>query len=65
MGPVGLSGTLFLGLLVFDFYHHTNRDRYLVGRIVAKTLDFKYNNLKFHEHLPDFDQKILDFELNL
>ena len=31
MGPLGLSGSLFLGLLVFDFYHPTNRDLYLVG----------------------------------
>ena len=31
MGPLGLSGSLFLGLLVLDFYHPTNRDLYLVG----------------------------------
>ena len=31
MGPLGLSGSLFLGLLVMDFYHPTNRDVYLVG----------------------------------
>ena len=30
MGPLGLSGSLFLGLLVLDFYHPTNRDLYLV-----------------------------------
>ena len=28
VGPLGLSGSLFLGLLVFDFYHPTNRDLY-------------------------------------
>ena len=28
VGPFGLSGSLFLGLLVFDFYHPTNRDLY-------------------------------------
>ena len=31
VGPLGLSGSLFFGLLVFDFYHPTNRDLYLVG----------------------------------
>ena len=31
MGPLGLSGSLFLGLMVFDFYHLTNCDHYLVG----------------------------------
>ena len=31
VGPLGLSGSLFLGLLVFDFYQPTNRDLYLVG----------------------------------
>ena len=30
MGPFGLNGFLFLGLLVLDFYHPTNRDLYLV-----------------------------------
>ena len=28
---LGLSYSLFLGLLVFDFYHPTNRDHYFVG----------------------------------
>ena len=28
---LGLSCSLFLGLLVFDFYQPTNRDLYLVG----------------------------------
>ena len=31
VGPLGLSGSLFLGLLGLDFYHPTNRDLYLVG----------------------------------
>ena len=31
MGPLSLSGSLFLGLLVLDFYHPTNGDLYLVG----------------------------------
>ena len=31
MGPLGLSGSLFLGLLVLDFYYPTNRDVYLEG----------------------------------
>ena len=31
VGPLGLSGYLFLALLVFDFYHATNRDLYFVG----------------------------------
>ena len=31
VGPLGLSGSLFFGLLVLDFYHPTNRDLYLVG----------------------------------
>ena len=31
VGLLGLSGSLFLGLLVFDFYQPTNRDLYLVG----------------------------------
>ena len=31
VGPHGLSGSLFLGLLVLDFYHPTNGDLYLVG----------------------------------
>ena len=31
VGPLGLSGSLFLGLLVLDFYHPTNRGLYLVG----------------------------------
>ena len=31
MGPLGLSGSLFHGLLVLDFYHPTNGDLYLVG----------------------------------
>ena len=30
MGPLGLSGSLILGVFVFDFYHPTNRDLYLV-----------------------------------
>ena len=28
VGPLGLSGSLFLGLLVLDFYHPTNRTLY-------------------------------------
>ena len=28
VGPLGLSGSLFLILLVLDFYHPTNRDLY-------------------------------------
>ena len=28
VGPLGLSGSLFLGLLVLDFYHPTNRHLY-------------------------------------
>ena len=28
MSLLGLSGSLFLGLLVLDFYHPTNRDLY-------------------------------------
>ena len=35
MGPLGLSGSLFLGLLVFDFYHPTNRDLYLVAVVAV------------------------------
>ena len=35
MGPLGLSGSLFLGLLVLDFYRPTNRDLYLVVAVVA------------------------------
>ena len=35
VGPLGLSGSLFLGLLVFDFYPPTNRDLYLVVAVVA------------------------------
>ena len=35
VGPLGLSGSLFLGLLVFDFYHPTNRELYLVAVAVA------------------------------
>ena len=35
MGPLGLSGLLFLGLLAFDFYHPTNRDLYLLGEWVG------------------------------
>ena len=31
MGSLGLSGSLFHGLLVLDFYNPTNRDLYLVG----------------------------------
>ena len=33
VGPLGLSGSLFFGLLVFDFYHPTNRDLYLGGTV--------------------------------
>ena len=40
VGPFGLSVSLFLGLLVLDFYHSTNRDLYLVGQ---KELDFLFN----------------------
>ena len=32
VGYLGLSGSLFLGLLVLDFDHPTNRGLYLVGR---------------------------------
>ena len=42
MGPLSLSGSLFLGLLVFDFYHPKNRDLYLVGgagRIFGSNFD--------------------------
>ena len=31
VGPLGLNGFLFLGLLVLDFYPPTNGDLYLVG----------------------------------
>ena len=31
VGPLGLSGFLFPGLLVLYFYHLTNRDIYLVS----------------------------------
>ena len=31
MGPLSLSGSLFLGLLILDVYHPTNGDLYLVG----------------------------------
>ena len=46
MGPLSLSGSLFLGLLVFDFYHPTNGDLDLVGgtgrvgRIFGSNFDF-------------------------
>ena len=30
VGPLGLSGSLFLSLLVLNFDHPTNRDLYLV-----------------------------------
>ena len=30
MCPLGLSGSIFLGLLILYFYHFTNRDLYLV-----------------------------------
>ena len=36
MGPLGLSGSLFLGLLVFDLYHPTNRDLYLVAVVAVR-----------------------------
>ena len=35
LGPLGLSGSLFLGLLVLDFYHPKNRDLYLVEFVVV------------------------------
>ena len=43
VGPLSLSGSLFLGLLVFDFYHPTNGDLYLVGgagRIFGSNFEF-------------------------
>ena len=35
VGPFGLNGFLFLGLLVLDFYPPTNRDLYLVVVVVV------------------------------
>ena len=35
VGPLGLSGSLFLVLLVLDFYHPTNRDLYLVVAVAV------------------------------
>ena len=49
MGPLSLSGSLFLGLLVFDFYHPRNGDLDLVGgtgrvgRIFGSNFDFFVN----------------------
>ena len=45
--PLSLSGSFFLGLLVFDFYPPTNRDLYMVvvvlvvvGRIFGSIFEF-------------------------
>ena len=36
VGPLGLSGSLFLVLLVFDLYHPTDCDLYLVWVLFTK-----------------------------
>ena len=56
VGPLGLRGSLFLGLLVFDFFPPTNRGLYFVyggggvawvgGRIILK--NFYVFKKRFH-----------------
>ena len=43
VGSLGLSGSLFLGLLVLDFYHPTNRDLYWWVR----------GGVKYYIHTPN------------
>ena len=65
VGPLGLSGSLFFGLLVFDFYHPTNRDLYLVGW--AGGLGGAYFRLKidFFKVVLDLFRKCLGFVFDL
>ena len=59
MGPLGLSGSLFFGLLVFDFYHPTNRDLYMVGGA------YFWVKINFFKVVLDLFRKCLGFVFNL
>ena len=63
VGPLGLSGSLFLSLLVFDFYQPTNRDLYLVGGWGSGA--YFWVKIDFFKVVLDLFRKCLGFVFDL